>query len=1101
MRGFAEDEITDAEEEWSSRIHPDDASRVMAAVEAHFEGRTPAFAEEYRVGRKDGSWIWVADRGIARRDANGRVVRMAGSETDITERKRAEELARERLAELEDLYRNAPVGLCVLDRALRFLRINQRLAEINGVPAVDHIGKTVRELMPQLADAVEPGLHNVLETGQPKLDVEIVSQTPAVPGVPRSWMEQWLPIRDGDGQVTGLNIVVEETTERKRAEEALRESEQRMRLVAQAGRVGFFEWNAVKDTSYWSPEHYELLGFEPGSPVSWERWLEGVHPEDRERVLENAARLLDRGRSQGQVRGHKDEYRFVRPDGCVVWLEADISVDLVADEPIVRGAIRDVSLRKQTEVALAAAYRQTQDLIDNATAIIYAFDLKERFVLANAALAKLFNTTSEQMLGKRRDEIMPQEDADWHEANDRKVIEAGRALEFEECSQLEGRSITWLTTKFPLRDAQGRIYAVAGISADITARRQVEEALRASEGRLAETQRMARIGNWEWNIQTGEVTWSEELYRIYGLDPRTFNPSITSYRRYTHPDDLELVNRTIERVVTTGAPVNFEFRIIRPDGAVRIVAVTGKVTEFDGQGKPLVMLGANQDITERKRAEAQIFETTQRLQALMQAMPIGVALIDAQGGNVAANPAYEQVWGGPRPPVASVNDYAAYQAWWAETGEPLQPEEWASARAVQDGEAVVGQLLRIQRFDGSEAIVLNSAAPIRDTDGRITGSAVAIQDITAWQESERRLAVAVSGTRIGLWQWNVATDELLWNEQHARLLGLTTTTTTTTTTLSLRYKYSDWVDRVHPEDLPRVEEGLLRSMAEHEPYEAEYRVVWPDGSEHWIMARGVCQYDGQGKPQRMLGLVLDITERKQAEEGLRHAKAAAEAANEAKSQFLANMSHELRTPMNAILGMIDLALPKAADPTVQDCLRTAKGSADLLLTLVDDLLDSAKIESGKLDLESAPFSLRQMLGQITEILSVRASEKGLSFYGHTPTETPDAVVGDRTRLQQVLLNLAGNAIKFTERGEVEIRLRALSDDGVACLQFAVRDTGIGIPPSDLERLFQPFTQADASMARRFGGTGLGLSISKRLVEMMGGTIGVESEPGKGSLFS
>jgi signal transduction histidine kinase/AmiR/NasT family two-component response regulator len=266
-------------------------------------------------------------------------------------------------------------------------------------------------------------------------------------------------------------------------------------------------------------------------------------------------------------------------------------------------------------------------------------------------------------------------------------------------------------------------------------------------------------------------------------------------------------------------------------------------------------------------------------------------------------------------------------------------------------------------------------------------------------------------------------------------------------------------------------------------------------------------------------------------------KAAAEAANEAKSQFLANMSHELRTPMNAILGMIDVALPKAGDPVVQDCLKTAKGSADLLLTLLDDLLDSAKIESGKLELESAPFSVRRMLDQITRVLSVRASEKGLCFCCRVPNETPDAVVGDRMRLQQVLLNLAGNAIKFTERGEVEIGLRTVESTessvespessverrassvrrapapyslstldsqpstlDCVTLEFAVRDTGIGISPAALECLFAPFAQADASMTRRFGGTGLGLSICKSLAELMGGWIWVESEVGKGSIF-
>ncbi len=245
---------------------------------------------------------------------------------------------------------------------------------------------------------------------------------------------------------------------------------------------------------------------------------------------------------------------------------------------------------------------------------------------------------------------------------------------------------------------------------------------------------------------------------------------------------------------------------------------------------------------------------------------------------------------------------------------------------------------------------------------------------------------------------------------------------------------------------------------------------------------------------------------------------AAENANRAKSQFLANMSHELRTPMNAILGMIDVALPKTDNPVVSDCLQTARGSADLLLTLVNDLLDSAKIESGKLELESAPFSLRKMLDQLARVLAVRASEKGLAFYCRAPDEIPDAVVGDRMRLQQILLNLAGNAVKFTERGEVEVTLR-VQQEGVAMepvatapqcnalppstvlLEFAVRDTGMGIPSEGLKLLFQPFAQADASMARRFGGTGLGLSISKNLVEMMDGRIWVESELGKGSTFS
>ena len=287
-------------------------------------------------------------------------------------------------------------------------------------------------------------------------------------------------------------------------------------------------------------------------------------------------------------------------------------------------------------------------------------------------------------------------------------------------------------------------------------------------------------------------------------------------------------------------------------------------------------------------------------------------------------------------------------------------------------------------------------------------------------------------------------------------------------------------------------------------------------------------------PEGLSVFFADVTERKRREQELAEAKAAAEAANIAKSRFLANISHELRTPMNAILGMVDLALPKQVDSTARDFLQTARESADLLLTLLNDLLDSAKIEAGKLELELAPFSLRRVLNQTTQVLAVRASEKRISFSCHSniPCEVPDALVGDQVRLRQVLLNLAGNAIKFTESGEVEVSVR-VSDfpspfgrgaggegrmeiaspeagsphpgplpkgEGTVDLEFTVRDTGIGIPQLDLERIFHPFAQADATTTRRFGGTGLGLSICSSLVGMMGGHIWVESEVGKGSTF-
>ncbi|MEI8372297.1 MAG: ATP-binding protein [Planctomycetota bacterium] len=262
-------------------------------------------------------------------------------------------------------------------------------------------------------------------------------------------------------------------------------------------------------------------------------------------------------------------------------------------------------------------------------------------------------------------------------------------------------------------------------------------------------------------------------------------------------------------------------------------------------------------------------------------------------------------------------------------------------------------------------------------------------------------------------------------------------------------------------------------------------------------------------------VITNITERKLVEEELRRytdalqstnkaleqSQQRAESATLAKSKFLANMSHELRTPMNAILGMVNLAMSKPMDPVARNFLEMTLESADLLLVLLNDLLDSAKIESGNLHFEAIPFSLRQLLAKTTHILAVRAGEKGISFSCHVTPDTPDVFVGDPMRLRQVVLNLADNAIKFTEQGDVEVRVAVeLQDTDDVCLAFTFRDTGIGIAPGELETIFLPFEQAEASTVRRFGGTGLGLSISSSLVNRMGGRIRCESVKGRGSTF-
>jgi PAS domain S-box-containing protein len=788
-----------------------------------------------------------------------------------------------------------------------------------------------------------------------------------------------------------------------------------------------------------------------------------------------------------------------------------------------------LSVSRQRQLQVLAGQVRLAAIVESSTDGIIGNSLAGNVTSWNRGAAELFGYSAAEAIGRPLLELIVPADREAEETDILRRTRLGeRVANFDTKRRCkDGRLIDVSVSIAPIYDETGQPVGISKTIRDVSAQKAAEAQVLQLNASL-EAQVIKRTAELsELNVLLSSVMSSASKVSIIATDVdgviRLFNHGAEQMLGYRaeemvgkqtpalihvaeevqsrsaqlsqyYGESIEGFRALVHKPEFDGSETR-EWTYVAKDGSH--IPVTLVVTAMrDETGQLSGYLGIALDISERKAAEQRLAESLETTRAVLDTVVNPVITFDEDGRIHSLNPAGERVFG------FDCDELSERQISELFVGGAQQAfaRFIADAAANPDTERVNNIELWGRRRDGS-SFPLQLSVGTMQLVGKLMMVCV-ITDLTQQQAQRQELMaardqviMAAEVAELGIWTWTLADNSLQWNQRMFELYDQSP---------SLQFgglNYDHWRMRVHPDDVEATAAKLAGAVAGTCVYDPIFRIVRPDDRILHIQGGAQVQRNAEGDAIKVTGINRDITTQFELETHLRNAKQQADDASLAKSAFLANMSHEIRTPMNAVLGMLQLVQRTVLNPRQLDYVLKAQSAAQSMLSLLNDILDYSKIEAGKLLLDPHVFELEQSMRDLAIVLAGNQGQKDIEIMFDLDTELPGSLIGDSLRLQQIMINLAGNALKFTSHGQVVVSLHQLQRSGSSVtLRVAVTDTGIGISPEQIEWIFEGFNQAEASTTRRFGGTGLGLVICKRLIQLMGGELQVESQVGVGSRF-